>query len=220
MTINQLTVSYGKHAVLKDITFRIDEGDYIGIVGPNGAGKTTLIKAILGLIPVESGQIHHGNKNIKVGYLPQVILSSDHLFPAKVSEIVSIGLLSEKKYPKRITREDHRKIELILKRLGILDLKDKRIGDLSGGQQQRVYLSRALVNNPELLILDEPTSALDPKIRDDFFHLIKEIHERDQTAILLITHDTQSIERYAKCIMVVDQQLIRFEKLEGKAAHE
>jgi len=215
--VKNLVVKYGKNPILKDISFNICQGDYIGIVGPNGAGKTTLIKALLGLHPVDQGTITYfpDRSSLRVGYLPQVILSNDHLFPAKVSEVVAIGLIGEKKHPKHLTRNDRKRVDHMLERLGIIDYKNRKIGDLSGGQQQRVYLARALVNHPHILILDEPTSALDPQIREDFFKIIEDIHKQDQTAIMLISHDTHAIEQHAKQMMLLERKTITINKIGG-----
>lgn len=221
ISLDNVSVAYGKNVVLDKISLDIVKGDYIGIVGPNGAGKTTLIKVILGLLPIKEGAvIYHGHRRLRIGYLPQVVLTNDRLFPARVDEIVAVGLLGEKKHPKRITKEDKESVRQILEEMGIGHLAKRRIGDLSGGQQQRVFLARALVNHPQLLILDEPTSALDPKVRDDFFDLINQIHKAEETAILLISHDIHAMESRAESILKIDQQMIEFGKKEhhGEAA--
>lgn len=208
-----ITVRYGNNVVLTDISFAIEKGDYIGLVGANGSGKSTLVKAILGLIPLEKGTIVYSDLNKfehGIGYLPQVAVTGNTLFPAEVREIVGIGLLGQKKFPKRLTKEDHLKVDTILDRLGIIGLKHKKIGDLSGGQQQRVLLARAMVSHPKLLILDEPTSALDPRVRADFFNLIQEINTIDQTSIVLVSHDLSSIKRYTRKMMLLDRELVYF----------
>jgi zinc transport system ATP-binding protein len=209
--VKHVSVKYGNHTVLDDVSFSIKKGDYIGLVGANGSGKTTLVKSLLGLIDIEKGEIVYANPNIKRGYLPQIALTSDSLFPAEVKEIVGIGLLSGKIRPKIITKLDLVKIDAILERLSILDLKHKRIGDLSGGQQQRVLLARAMVNSPELLILDEPTSALDPRVREDFYTLIKEINTLDGTTVILVSHDLGSVQKYAKKMLVIDRNVLFFD---------
>jgi zinc transport system ATP-binding protein len=208
-----ITVRYGNNVVLTDISFAIEKGDYIGLVGANGSGKSTLVKALLGLVPLEKGKIIYNDLNKfehGIGYLPQVAVTGNTLFPAEVREIVGIGLLGQKKFPKRLTKEDHLKVDTILTRLGIIGLKHKKIGDLSGGQQQRVLLARAMVSHPKLLILDEPTSALDPRVRSDFFNLIEEINKVDQTSIVLVSHDLSSIKRYTRKMMLLDRELVYF----------
>ncbi|MDY0236614.1 MAG: metal ABC transporter ATP-binding protein [Gudongella sp.] len=213
LEVKNLSVSYGNNQVLKDVSFIIENGDYIGLVGANGSGKTTLIKAMLGLIPITKGSISQFgiiDKRQDIGYLPQVAVTGNTLFPAEVHEVVAVGLLGTKKFPKRFNKEDDNKVNMILKKLAIYHLKHIKIGDLSGGQQQRVLLARAMVSNPKLLILDEPTSALDPKVRSDFFGLIKSINEKNNTSILLVSHDLGSIMKCSKKIMLLDRELIYF----------
>ncbi len=213
LEVNNLSVFYGSRQVLKDVSFDIEEGDYIGLVGANGSGKTTLVKAILGLLPISNGSINQFgivDTRQEIGYLPQVAVTGDTLFPAEVHEVVAVGLLGTKKFPKRYNKEDDKKIDAILKKLTIHQLKHNKIGDLSGGQQQRVLLARAMVSNPKLLILDEPTSALDPKVRSDFFALIKSINEKNNTSIILVSHDLGSIMKCSKKIILLDRELIYY----------
>jgi zinc transport system ATP-binding protein len=166
---------------------------------------------LLGIIPSTSGSINFiGNKNkMTIGYLPQILVTGNIKFPALVHEIVGLGLLGNKKYPKKITKTDMEKIEDTLTKVGAIDLKNKRIGDLSGGQQQKVLLARALVNNPNLLVLDEPTSALDPKAREDIFDIIDNVNKMG-TAILLVSHDVQSLMKRAKKIMLIDRKILYY----------
>jgi len=215
-----VSVHYGQTEALKDISFAIKKGDFIGLAGPNGAGKTTLIKAILGLLPVSSGRItlfgqtqKVFNSFSKIGYLPQKYTSINALFPASVEEIVLLGILSSKKIPKIVFKEDKNKVERVLDELGILKLKNKILSELSGGQQQRVLLARALVSEPELLIFDEPSTALDPESRNDFFQLIHKLNKEKNTTIILITHDTGYIGNYANKLLYIDRKLIYFGKI-------
>lgn len=121
-----------------------------------------------------------------------------------------MGLLSSKKYPKKINKVDENKIEETLSLLGILDLKNKSVNRLSGGQQQRVFLARALVNNPELLIMDEPSTALDPETRAGFFDLIKKLNQDKGMTIIMITHDTAQAGQYADQLLYLDKKIIFF----------
>jgi len=212
-----LSVYYDKSEILHDISFTVESGDFIGLAGPNGAGKTTLVKAILELIPISAGKIElFGQTQVKfnnwgqIGYLPQKNSTINALFPATVLEIVMLGLMSQKKFPKRVTREDKIKAAEILKKLEISNLKNRMIAELSGGEQQKVLLARALVSSPELLIFDEPSTALDPQSRESFFSLIEKLNKEDKIAIILITHDTAYIGQYANKLLYLDKDLIYF----------
>lgn len=210
ITIRNLNFNYGKNEVLKNISFEVAEGDYIGIVGPNGSGKTTLIKILLGLIKNSKGQIKFNHDILEknsIGYVPQKGVMNDRLFPATVKEIVATGLLSEKTGFKFYSKDDYSRVDITLNKLNIENLKDKKIGNLSGGQQQRVLLARAMVANPSILILDEPTSALDPEIREEFYSILKELNEEDVT-IMLVSHDIASIEKYVSKILYLDKKVI------------
>lgn len=215
--IKDLSVRYGATEALQDISCTIEKGDFVGLVGPNGGGKTTLAKTLLGLVPVYSGAVSLLGQSIrifndfkKIGYLPQKHTGINPLFPASVEEVVFFGLLAGKKWPKKIRQEDKCTVHAMLEKLGIADMKDKLISELSGGQQQKVLLARALVSEPELLILDEPSTALDPNSREQFFALLKEMHRTKRTTILLITHDTGYIGEYATKLLYIDRTLVFF----------
>jgi len=217
--VKNLTIEYNQVEVVKNISFDIQKGDYIGLAGPNGAGKTTLIKAILGLIPNKKGSISLFDKNInqfkdwnKIGYLPQKFATVNTIFPATVKEVVALGLLAQKKWPRRISKSDYTKANEILSELGIENLSNKMVSQLSGGQQQKVYLARALVSNPEILIFDEPSTALDPKSRESFFVMIEKLNKENNIAIILITHDTGYIGKYANKLLYIDRELVYFGK--------
>lgn len=211
--VKNLSFKYGGINVLEDISLSVQKGDYIAIAGPNGAGKTTLIKAVLGLEKA-SGEIEIFKEKLRnfkswnrVGYLPQKVSFSSPLFPAKVKEVVSLGLLSLKKHPKKINFSDKARIEEALKTLGVSELRDTLINNLSGGQQQRVFLARALVSSPDILILDEPGTGLDVESRENFFNLLKKLNEKGIT-IMLITHDASDIGKYASKLLFLDKKII------------
>lgn len=218
--VENLTVSYGRSEAISGLSFRIGKGDFVGLVGPNGGGKTTLAKAVLGLIPFGSGRIRLFGQERKsfrdygrIGYLPQRQAGINPLFPASVSEAVMLGLLSIKRNPKTIGKHDREKALNMLDRLGIRNLENRMLSELSGGQQQKVLLARALVSEPELLILDEPSTALDPESREQFFALAKELNGKKRTTIILITHDTGYVGEYADKLLYVDRKLVFFGKI-------
>jgi len=217
ISVKDLAVKYGNREVFSKVSFDIEKGDYIGIAGQNGSGKTTLVKALLGLVKPEKGEIYIdgiSSKNFnawsKIGYLPQSLALSNPLFPASVKEVVALGLLSEKIFPKRIGLKDEERIIAALKLLGISDMQDKLIGELSGGQQQRVFLAHALVSNPEILILDEPTTALDPEIRGIFFSILTKLNKEKGVTILLISHDVGHIGNFARKLLYIDNKAVFF----------
>lgn len=215
ISVKNLAVKYGNREVFSKVSFDIEKGDYIGIAGQNGSGKTTLIKALLGLVKPEKGEIkidgvasNRFDDWYKIGYLPQNLALSNPFFPATVKEVVALGLLGEKDFPKRIGKRDDEKILEALKLLDIENIKDKLIGELSGGQQQRVFLAHALVSNPEILILDEPTTALDPEIRESFFGTISRLNKERGVTIILISHDIGYVGQFATKLLYLDNSIV------------
>jgi zinc transport system ATP-binding protein len=215
VSISDLSFRYQAGNVLNGISFDVEKKDYIGLVGPNGSGKTTLVKIILGLLkPMEGGISLFGkdassfHDHRKIGYLPQKIPSLTPRFPATVREIVSLGILADKKFPKYLQKSDEHLIDYALDLLDIRHIKDHFISEISGGQQQRVLLARAIVNKPELLILDEPTAALDPEMRERFFSILDRLNKDDDMTILLVTHDIGSIGKYASKLLYLDKKII------------
>ncbi len=215
VSVRELSFQYNSAEVLAEVSFDVTPGDYIGLVGPNGSGKTTLIRILLGLLRSSAGTVSlFGRSPLdfrewhKVGYLSQRFMASYHHFPATVKEIVSMGLLSKKRFPKWMGSFDEMAIEKALECMDIVDIKDRLIYELSGGQQQRVFIARTIVNEPELLILDEPTAAVDPETRERFFNLLENLNHQKRTTIILVTHDMGSIGKYASKMMYLDKRVI------------
>jgi zinc transport system ATP-binding protein len=212
---DRLCFAFNGIDILKDITFTLKRGDFLGIVGPNGSGKTTLIKLLLGLMPPTRGRIGLFGQDIgdfhdwsKIGYLPQKISGFNPHFPATVEEIVALGLLAAKSFPRRVARSDRKSVEEVIDLMDIRAIKNKLIGELSGGQQQRVLIARALVSSPELLILDEPTTALDPETRERFFATLKYVNGQKGTTVIMITHDIGTIGQHASVMLYLDKTVI------------
>lgn len=181
---------------------------------PGGAqwrGKTTLLRALAGLHPLAQGQLTWASPRLRPGYLAQKNTPSDPLFPATVEEVVALGL--HPAIPKRTGAEVKKRVAEVVDRLGLAALVKRRIGALSGGQQQRVLLARALVSEPDVLLLDEPTSALDPEVRTDFYQLIAEQNRRG-TTIVLVSHDVGAMERQAGHLLVLDRMVQFFGGIE------
>jgi zinc transport system ATP-binding protein len=215
VSIENLSVKYNSTEVFGGVTLSVEAGDYVALAGPNGSGKSTLVRTMIGLIAPAAGSVkifglsHPAFSDWqKVGYIPQRLISFSPYFPATVKEVVALGLLSRKKFPKRLSSNDNETIDSALALMDIGALRDKKIGELSGGQQQRVIIARALINEPELLILDEPTTAVDPETREKFFGVLDVLNRNKNTTIILITHDTGSAGKYASKLLYFDRAVV------------
>lgn len=202
VSIEDVTFRYEQRKVIENLNFQILQRDFVGLIASNGAGKTTLLRMIVGLLKPDEGQIRLFGEPIaqfrdweRIGYVPQKN-AFNPLFPATVREVVLSGLYGRKKLLRRLNNADYQKCEDALHALGIEELADRKIGRLSGGQQQRVFLARALVNNPELLILDEPTVGIDAETQESFFHMIRHMHQRHRITFLIVSHDTDMLHAY------------------------
>jgi zinc transport system ATP-binding protein len=217
LALRGVSFRYQAAEVLTDVTLDVQAGDYVGLVGPNGSGKTTLMKIVLGLLPLQAGAVTLFGQDgasfrgwDRIGYLPQRTDGVHPRFPATVREVAAMGLLSKKSFPRAIRAGDEEAIDRALALLEIGELKRRPIGELSGGQQQRVLVARALVNEPDLLILDEPTSALDAEMRDRFFALLKRLNKERRVTIIIVTHDMGNIGRYSSKLLYVDKRVVFF----------
>lgn len=205
LEVNNLSVSFNNFEALKDVSFKISKGTFLNIIGPNGSGKTTLVEAITNLLPATNGTIKI-NTN-KFSYVPQNLVSKDS-FPISVLEVITGGL-SEK----LSKQELNTLIDYWLNKMDIGFIKNKNMGELSGGQQQRVYIIRALISNPELLILDEPTSALDPDFRNTFYNILLELQKNNNLTIINVTHDLLDLPFTSNYVLEIDQEVKYFDQI-------
>lgn len=221
--IEHLRFSYGEGEVLKDINLTVEKGEFCVLLGSNGAGKTTLMKLLLGELALrkEDGKIELLGEPIrnfhkwgKVGYVPQNGTSVYRGFPASVREVVQANLYSG--MFRRTSKGQKNKVRETLKLVGMEGFAERLIGRLSGGQLQRVLLARALVSQPELLVLDEPTTGIDRENSAAFLALLKELNQKHGVTVLMITHDRNRIKDLAdKIWLLEDGQLEREEKQDG-----
>ena len=204
--IQNLTVGYDRTPVLRGINLEIFENDFLGVIGPNGGGKTTLLKAILGILKPVEGNIEFRSdikgKKKPIGYLPQV-KHIDRKFPISVFEVVKSGLMMQNGLKSSIPVKQ--KVIDLLKEMGILEIKDKPIGELSGGQMQRVFLCRALISEPKILILDEPDTFVDNRFEGELYEKLRILN--NDIAIILVSHDMGTIVKYVKTIACVNGKL-------------
>lgn len=186
LEVNNLSLGYEKQAVINDISFNVDDHDFIIVLGSNGVGKSTLVKGLLGLIKPISGKIKFNTEN--VGYMPQET-RVDPNFPASVMEVVLSGFIHKMGARPFYNKEDKKKALEVLEILKIKDLKKKIFSELSGGQRQKVLLARSLCATDKLLILDEPSNNLDQKSKSEFYTTLKHLNEGHGISIMMITHD-------------------------------
>jgi len=204
--IEKVFFSYDNKEFLRDITLRIYEDDFLGIIGPNGGGKTTLLKLILGLLQPQKGKIKVFGRSPKearkdIGYLSQ-FKNIDFDFPITAYEIVLLSRVGDKLI-KRYSNTDKEAAKKAMNELGIWNLKDKKLNELSGGEKQRVFVARALANEPKALILDEPMSNLDIHIQEGFYKILKELNKK--IAIVIVDHDLETVSKYAKEVVCVNK---------------
>lgn len=203
--VSSVSFEYGSEKILDDISFSVDEGDFLGIIGPNGAGKTTLFFCMLGLIDGYNGEIKifgediRRNKKIlkQIGYIPQR-KSIDRRFPLTIKELVSLSI-TKKSYIDNVAK--------VLRYVDLYDNRNKIIGQLSGGQQQRVLIAKALVNNPKMLMLDEPTNELDQASQDNFYLFLKQLNDEEKITIIWTSHDLDAVNRLSNKISCINKKM-------------
>lgn len=201
IAIEHVSFSYGEEKVLHDIHLEIFSGSFVGVVGPNGGGKSTLLKLILGLLPLQKGMIKIFNTPReyfrqwdKIGYVSQKANAFNRGFPATVYEIVRSGLVGKSGLFRFFPKDTKEKVLNALKAVDMEAYAQRNISELSGGQQQRVFIARALVTNPQILILDEPTVGVDREQVESFMKLLKKLNRQQGITVILVSHDWQSIK--------------------------
>lgn len=197
-----VSIAYEGHPVVRDLSFKVEQNDYLCILGKNGSGKSTLVKSLLGLKTPVTGRIilGEGLKQNEIGYLPQQTdFQKD--FPASVFEVVLSGRLNSRGIRPFYTGYDKDIARANMKVLGIEEMSKQCFRDLSGGERQRVLLARALCATKKLLLLDEPVAGLDPLVTEEFYQLLKLINQEAGIAVVMVSHDIESAVHYASHVL-------------------
>ena len=212
--VDSLNVARKGRRIIEDASFTVGRGAYMGVVGPNGGGKTTLLQAILGIIPHESGSIRILGTPIeefdewsRLAYVSQHSISFDERFPINVRELVGLGRINRGNLAKPLKKEDWAKVDEVLGFMGISDLADRRLGHLSGGQKQRVFVAKALVRDPEVLILDEPVAGVDAEAQELFYMKLSDLNSRQGTTIVIVSHDLAAVFCRMSDVMCVNRKV-------------
>jgi zinc transport system ATP-binding protein len=190
LAVKNLTLDLSGRRILRDISLNIARGEFLGLIGPNGGGKTSLLRVLLGIIPPTSGEIRWSGGDCgrpRIGYVPQRC-SVDRDYPLSSREIVKQGVTGSLPLMGARRRELNRKTNGLLERVDLLALAETRFVNLSGGQQRRLLLARALMNEPNVLLLDEPTAGVDTQGQEQFCDILAELSKGGIT-VILVSHD-------------------------------
>jgi ABC-type Mn2+/Zn2+ transport system ATPase subunit len=199
-----VTCRYASEDVLADVDLSVGAGEFVGVVGPSGCGKTTLLRAVAGSVRPVRGTVTR-RKGLRIAYVPQVE-TINWSFPVTVAQCVLMARVNGRRLPWPSAAENAAVSEM-LARLDIEHLRDRHIRELSGGQQQRVFIARAMLGEPELLLMDEPTAGVDARLRHEILHLLDDLHGRG-LAILLTTHDLNGIAAHLPTMVCLNRSVI------------
>lgn len=214
LKVNHVSFRYAEQDVLKNVSLTLHRGELLGLVGPNGSGKSTLLKIILGLLPLRRGEVYWFGVPLsrfrdwtRIGYVSQKASSFNTGFPATVEEVVLMGLTAKLGLFRRPGKKERQAVDEVLELVGMRDFKKRSIGALSGGQQQRVFIARALVTNPEVLILDEPTVGVDMQSEERFYELLETLHRDRALSMILVSHDLGVVSQKMDTIACINHEL-------------
>ena len=212
--LKNVSFQYDYTQVLKDISFQVNEGDFLALLGPNGSGKSTVLKIILGLLKPMSGEINLFGKNANqfknrewIGYVSQKSNAFNSGFPATVEEVVMSGLSKKTGLFKRMPKNAKELVLKALKDVGMDAFATRNIGELSGGQQQRVFIARALVAQPKLMILDEPTVGIDHENVQAFYDMLVKLNREQGITMILVTHDVDTVSNRISHVACLNQKI-------------
>lgn len=198
ITLDQVSFRYNGQDALRDISLEVYPADFMAVIGPNGGGKTTLLKLILGLLQPTAGRIQvfgqaPARSRQRIGYVPQYGNYSRH-FPLRVIDVVMSGCIQPASLFPWHTSITHKRATAMLQRLSIQHLANTPLAHLSGGQKQRTLIARALITDPDIILLDEPTASVDSEVEQDIYELLKELNTAK--TILLVSHDIGFVSQY------------------------
>lgn len=203
-----LRIGYGR-ALMRPLSLAVRPGEFWGLVGPNGAGKSTLIKTVMGLIPPVEGKVDFGDAAPRFGYVPQRHhLNREH--PFTVMEVALMGRYNAKSSWIFHSREDRSRVNGELERLGLADMKRRRISSLSGGQVQRLLIARALAADPKILILDEPTSGMDLPGESYILNFLRSLRDASDISIIMVAHHINQIASTADHVCLINKDTNMF----------
>lgn len=208
--IEEVSFSYGGPPVLEQVSLEVEEREFLGLVGPNGGGKSTLLNVVLGLLEPTSGTVSVLGRSPRdarraIGYVPQQATFARD-FPISVEDAILLGRLGKTRVIGGYRRQDRDLALQAMQEVEIDDLRNRRVGTLSGGQFQRMLIARALVADPQIMILDEPTANIDLRVEEDIFDLFKELNKR--MTLIVVSHDIGFISQYVTRVACLNRTLV------------
>lgn len=208
MQFYNVSLGYGKRRILSGVEFSLYAGDYLAVVGSNGSGKTTLLRSTLGMLRPQAGTLKVA-PNLHFGYVPQ-LQTVDEMFPLTAAEVVLMGRYGRIGALRRPSRDDRDKAQVALDAVGISELGRRLYRELSGGQKQRTLIARAIVGEPDILVLDEHTNDLDIVAEKAIMALIDHLHAENQIAVVMVSHSLNTVANHARTIGLLRDGTCRF----------
>jgi zinc transport system ATP-binding protein len=213
--VSGVNYSVNDARILKDVSFTINAGEYLGIIGPNGGGKTTLIRIMLGLLKPDSGNIKYYGHDLPcfrekhlIGYVPQKASETESRFPATVEEVVRSGRTARVGLFRRFDSADRDAVKKAMETADIARFADKTIGRLSGGERQRVMIARALACEPKILFMDEPTVAIDVTSQEKFYDFVEMLNRDMGLTIIIVSHDIAAVAKKVGTVLCLNQEMV------------
>lgn len=227
LELDQVTFGYGALPVVREVSLRVPQGQFVALVGANGSGKTTLMRLALGLLRPTHGHVRlfgveesRFSERGKVGYVPQRASAATSL-PVSVAEAVRTGLAGQQRGGRRLSRPQRERLEHVLDLMGLDKVRRRRLSELSGGQQQRALIARALVTAPRLLVLDEPTTGVDAAARSVLRESLEHLVVVEGMAVVYVSHDPEGFAGLADRVLEVRAgRLVTLHPTEQSAAIE
>jgi len=236
--VKDVSYKIGHATLLENVSFNVQQGEYLGIIGPNGGGKTTLLKIMLGLIKPTWGEVKIFGQNLDefhdraaIGYVPQKASETEYRFPATVEEIVRSGRTARIGLFGRFSGADNKAVHRAMGMADIGGLADKLVSNLSGGERQRVMIARALACEPKMLFMDEPTLAIDIASQEKFYEFLEKLNRELNLTILFVSHDIAAVAKKVGTVLCLNREMVchgspsmfmkeeYMEKLYGKKVH-
>lgn len=206
ITAERAAFGYHKVPVVIGVDLAVERGDFLGIVGPNGAGKTTLFRGLLGLVPPLAGRVVRSTR--AVGYVPQRE-TLDPIYPVTVEEVVQMGGFGLLRGWRGVSGEVRERAKASLEKVGLYERRASAFSSLSGGQRQRVLIARALMVEPEVMLLDEPTSGVDRAAQARILELLVELNRSRGMAVLLVSHQLSMVRETVQRVVWVAEGRVR-----------